>query len=56
MTTFKRFEQGRFAASHIRFNGSMTEGLLYFDGLPRFFGFGFVKRLKVLNSRMACLR
>jgi hypothetical protein len=56
MIAFNRFEQGRLAASHIRFKGSMTEGLLYFEGLPRFFGFGFVKRLKFFNSRMACLR
>jgi len=37
MIALRNLEQGRFAASHIRFNGSITEGLLYLEGLPRFF-------------------
>jgi hypothetical protein len=44
--TFRRFEQGRFAASQIFFRGSKIEGLLYFDGLPLFLGLGLEKRLK----------
>jgi hypothetical protein len=43
---FRRFEQGRLAASQIFFRGFMTEGLLYFDGLPLFLGLGLAKRLK----------
>jgi hypothetical protein len=44
--TFRRFEQGRFAVSHIFFKGSKSEGLLYVDGLPLFLALGLVKRLK----------
>jgi len=43
---FRRFEQGRFAASQIFFKGPKTEGLFYSDGLPLFLGLGLVKRLK----------
>jgi hypothetical protein len=44
-TAFRRLEHGRLAASHMRFKGSVINGLLYIEGLPRFLGFGLVKRL-----------
>jgi len=43
--TFIRFEQGIFAASHMRFSGSVIDGLLYIEGAPRFFDFSLVNRL-----------
>ncbi|MCD6583393.1 MAG: hypothetical protein J7K71_01770 [Candidatus Omnitrophica bacterium] len=54
MIALRSLEQGRFATNQIRFNGSITEGLLYLEGLPRFFSLGLVKRLKLLRSLKAC--
>ena len=47
--TFRRFEQGRLAASQIFFRGFKTEGLLYFDGLPLFLGLGLDKALEMIQ-------
>ena len=33
-----------------------SAGLLYCEGFPLFLGFGLAKRLKLFNTRIACLR
>ncbi len=55
-TAFSRFEQGRLAASQIRFRGVRICSLWYKALLPLFLGFGWVNRLRPRNTRMACFR
>lgn len=55
-TALSLLEQGRFAASHMRFRGAIISSAWYLGALPFFFSFGLLNRLNFFSSRMACLR